>query len=362
MKLKLPLALLPLVLFWGPLFGQAVEVAPKRVGPYEVVVEVPREPVQNQGKTGTCWSYATTSFLETEVLRLTGQNIALSEMFVVRHAIIEKAKRFVMLHGKTQFGEGGLSHDVMAMVKAHGIVPKAAYTGLVEGQAFHDHEELFKVLEILVKRYAESVPDGRWLKGIAGLVDGYMGELPKTLNIDGKEMTPHAYAHEHLRIPVNDYVEVMSFRYAPFYEKAQLLVPDNWMMYGGYLNLPLDDFMANFESALRNGFSVAIDLDVSEETYRPGEGRAELTKELEEPGAITQDVREALFESRKTTDDHLIHVVGIVKDKEGKRLFLAKDSWGAHHGRLKGYRVLTENYVRAKVLAYMVHKDALIQR
>jgi bleomycin hydrolase len=120
--------------------------------------------------------------------------------------------------------------------------------------------------------------------------------------------------------------------------------------------------MSNFEAAVRNGYSVAIDLDVSEDTYRPGEGLAQLTADLEKPGAITQEVREQLFMSRKTTDDHLIHVVGIVKDKDGKRLFLAKDSWGANHGRLKGHRVLTENYVRAKVLAYMVHKDALIRR
>jgi bleomycin hydrolase len=251
---------------------------------------------------------------------------------------------------------------VIAMVKTYGIVPAESYTGLVDGEVVHNHGEVFKVVEDLVKRYAQDVSDPRWLRGIAGLVDGFLGTAPTTVKVNGVDVTPLEYARDHLKIPVNDYVEVMSFNYAPFYEKAQLLVPDNWMMYGDYLNLPIDDFMSNFEAAVRNGYSVAIDLDVSEDTYRPGEGLAQLTADLEKPGAITQEVREQLFMSRKTTDDHLIHVVGIVKDKDGKRLFLAKDSWGANHGRLKGHRVLTENYVRAKVLAYMVHKDALIRR
>ena len=332
------------------------------IGPYKVIKELHREPVLNQGRTGTCWCFATTSFLESEVFRITGKKVDLSEMFTVRNTILEKSQRYVMLDGKTQFGEGGLSHDVIAMVKKYGIVPQEDYTGLVQGQRFYDHGELFKVLEPLVKQFAEGKRSPLWLRGIAGLVDGYMGTPPSVVNVDGQQMTPQAYATDYLKIPVNDYVEVMSYSYAPFHEKAQLLVPDNWMMDGNYLNLPLDEFMANFEHAIQSGYSVAIDLDVSEQTYKPGKGLARLTDELEKPGAITQKVRDAMFTTESTTDDHLIHVVGVVKDKDGRRLFLAKDSWGANHGRLKGHRVLTENYVRAKVLAYMVHKDALLNR
>lgn len=342
--------------------AQPATAPAKTIGPYQVIVELPRRPVLNQGKTGTCWSYATTSFLETEVERITGRSVSLSEMFTVRHAIVEKARRYVMLHGKTVFDEGGLSHDVIAMVKANGIVPGDAYTGLVPGQSSHDHSELFKILGDLVKRYAEGPPDQRWLRGIEGLVDAYLGAPPDAVVVDGLPVTPREYALDHLKIPVDDYVEVMSFSYAPFHQRAQLLVPDNWMMDGNYLNLPLDEFMAIFENALMNGYSIAVDLDVSEDTYRPGEGLAQLPRVLEQPGAITQQVRDRMFETRETTDDHLIHVVGIVRDRNGKRLFLAKDSWGADHGRLQGYRVLTENYIRAKVLAYMVHKDALTLR
>jgi hypothetical protein len=187
---------------------------------------------------------------------------------------------------------------VIAMVKTYGIVPAESYTGLVDGEVVHNHGEVFKVVEDLVKRYAQDVSDPRWLRGIAGLVDGFLGTAPTTVKVNGVDVTPLEYARDHLKIPVNDYVEVMSFNYAPFYEKAQLLVPDNWMMYGDYLNLPIDDFMSNFEAAVRNGYSVAIDLDVSEDTYRPGEGLAQLTAEATDARLVDGDVRSTVAHER----------------------------------------------------------------
>ena len=48
------------------------------------VVKVPATPVKNQASTGTCWCFATTSFMESELLRMGKGTYDLSEMFIVR--------------------------------------------------------------------------------------------------------------------------------------------------------------------------------------------------------------------------------------------------------------------------------------
>lgn len=345
----------------------AIVAQPTKMGEWTVVSEFPRLPVENQGMTGTCWCFATTSFLETELQRIHGKTVDLSEMFTVRHTTIEKARRYLEAGGgnKAVFGEGGLSHDVIAMVREHGIVPQNAYTGLQPGDRMHAHGEMFKAVKGMLDAFSKGrrrrvSPKG--MNAVAAVVDTYLGATPKEIVVDGKKVTPKQYATDILKIPFDDYIEVMSYSYAPFHQEATLTVRDNWMKYDRYLNLPIDDFMKTFNHALEKGFSVAVDIDVSEKTYSPRNGIGTLTEDLEKEGAITQEVRDAMFKDKRTTDDHLMHIVGIARDKDGKRFYITKDSWGANHGKLKGYRMLSENYIRAKVLAYMIHKDGMPKR
>src|SRR5690606_13774411 len=79
--------------------------------------------VLSQGKTGTCWSFSTVSFLESEVKRMTGKDVDLSEMYIVRNTYPAKAKNYVSRQGKAQFSEGGLAHDVLNAVRVGGVVP-----------------------------------------------------------------------------------------------------------------------------------------------------------------------------------------------------------------------------------------------
>ena len=341
------------------LSGTAVGQATK-MGDYTIVSQVPRLAVESQDNTGTCWCFATTSFLESELERLHGKTVDLSEMFTVRHTYVEKAKRYVAAKGKAVFGQGGLSHDVIAMVREHGIVPQSAYDGLRKGQSRHSHSEMERAVKGMIDALAKARRlSPAWSGAVGAVLDAYLGEVPKSVKVNGKTMSPKQYAHDELKIPVDDYIEVMSYSYAPFHQEAMLTVQDNWMKYDRYINLPIDDFMSTFDNALKNGYSVAVDIDVSEKTYKPGQGIGTLTDDLEKPGAVTQAVRDAMFKDKRTTDDHLLHIVGIAKNADGKRFYVTKDSWGANHGRLNGYRMLSENYIRAKVLAYMVHKDAL---
>ena len=224
--------------------------------PFTTEVELSRLGVIDQGATGTCWSFATTSFLESEHERIHKRKIDLSEMYFARMAYLEKARRYVMLQGKTQLSEGGLSHDLPALIRLHGAVPESAYSGLCDGSTKHDHKELFELikasLEVLAKE--DWKPSKRWEAAILGIVDAYVGTPPKSVVIEGKTLTPKEYADDVLKLPIDHYVEVMSSGATPFHQAAELLVPDNWLRYQGYWNVPIDEFMEILDHALRSGY------------------------------------------------------------------------------------------------------------
>lgn len=326
---------------------------------FTVEVEHGRLPAISQGRAGTCWAFATMSFLESEVERIHGEAVDLSELHTVYHAYAEKAERFVRLHGKAQFSQGGLSHDVMAMVREHGIVRQSDYSGLLAGERDHDHTEMEKLLKAIIDQVAESGSKGdKWQAALRGVLSAYLGEPPRSITVDGKSMTPQEYASDVLKIRPRDYVEVMSYRAQPYWERTQLLVPDNWMLYGGYWNVPLEDFLEGLDIALRAGYTAAIDIDMSEPTTRGRNPVWTLPGELEAEGAITEELRQEMFDTRATTDDHLMQIVGIARDDSGKVFYLTKNSHGGG-GPYEGHLYISRNYLAAKLLSYMVHKDAL---
>lgn len=331
--------------------------APATADGFTIELELPRRPAISQDQTGTCWSYATTSFFESELERIHHEAFDLSEMHTVYFAYLEKAKRYVRLHGKAQFSQGGLSHDLLPIVRAHGVVPSDAYSGLCRGQTAHDHGELESVLQPVLDKLAKSSsPSPHWEQAIRGILDAYLGPVPASVVAHGTEVTPQRYATEVLRLPIDDYVEVMSFSYTPFGERGELLVPDNWLRWQGYWNVPVDELLANLDHALKTGYTVAVDVDVSEPTN--GAVVFRLSDALEKR-TITDEMRQRMFDSRETTDDHLMHVVGTARDKDGKPHYLTKNSWGSS-GPFAGHAMITRNYMAAKLLAFMVHRDALL--
>ena len=66
---------------------------------------VKHTPVKDQHRTGTCWSFATVSFLEAEILRISNMELDLSEMFYVRNAYAHKADLYVRFHGTNNFSQ-----------------------------------------------------------------------------------------------------------------------------------------------------------------------------------------------------------------------------------------------------------------
>ncbi len=336
--------------------------APAPAPEFTILKELPRRDAIDQGMTGTCWAFATTSFLETEAERITGKPVDLSEVFTVRQAILEKVRRQLASEDRPNFGEGGLSHDVIWSAREHGLVPAAAYLGRPENQRSHNHSELFRLLDAMIKEVTakKARPSPHLQRALAAFVDAYLGVPPAEVQVEGRTLSPKEYATSELKLPLDDYVELMSYSYAPFHAKATLTVPDNWMRYSDYLNVPLDEFMTGIDHALDNGYSVAVDIDVSEKGFQGGAGRAILVpEEMEKPGAVTQDVRDKMFADKTTTDDHLMHIVGLARHRDGRRFYLTKDSGGPKRGPYQGHTFISENYLRAKALGYMVHKDAL---
>ncbi len=339
---------------------------------FNEVINLDATPVISQGNTGTCWSFSSTSFLESEIIRLTGRQIDLSEMYTVRNIYPKKAENFVMRQGKAQFSEGGLAHDVLNSVSQYGLVPNSVFSGLLENDAYHDHSELSAVLRSMVETYVSN-PSGalskKWRNAIDGVLTAYIGSNPTTFTFEGESYTPHSFL-KMAQIRPSDYVSITSFTHAPFYTKFVLNIPDNWSN-GSFYNVPLDDMMGTIDYALEHGFTVELDCDVSERTFSSKHGVAvvpeskEHTKKALEAiypeKAITQGYRQQEFENYRTTDDHLMHITGILKDQNGTKYYKVKNSWGTDASRNAngGYVYFSESYMRLKTISITVHKDAI---
>ncbi len=323
-------------------------------------------PVKNQARTGTCWSFATASFLETELMRQGHENLNLSEMFVVRNIYKNKARNYLLRQGKANFSQGSLSHDLIAAVKRNGIVPESVYSGLLEGENAHNHSEM----EAGLKGFLDGVMKSRrlstkWDEAFEGILDAYIGEVPSSFTYKGKSYTPKSFA-EHLGIDDNDYVSLTSFSHHDFYDSFILEIPDNYSN-GAYYNIPLDELLNTIDMAVEKGYSVAWDGDVSEKSFNAKEGIAVLPQDEKRedlftmPGdemEVNQKIRQAQFENYATTDDHLMHIVGKATDQNGTVYYIIKNSWG-EISPYKGYLYMSRQYVAMKTVAIMVHRDAL---
>jgi bleomycin hydrolase len=312
-----------------------------------------------QAITNTCWCFSTTSFFESEVYRLSKKEVKLSEMYTVYWEYIEKARRFVQERGNSEFGEGSEANAVTRVWKKYGVVPESAYTGLLPGQKVHDHVALFAELQsylMSVKRNNEWNEEGV-VATFRSILDHYMGRPPESIQINGKTMTPPGYLANVLNLKLDDYVDIMSLMEKPYYQKVEYEVGDNWWHSKDYLNVPVDDFMALVKKAIRSGYTLAIGGDTSEPGYEGHAGIA-VVPTFDIPAAYIDDcARQFRFSNKTTGDDHGIHIVGYT-EKDGTDWYLIKDSGsGSRNNSHPGYFFYREDYVKLKMIAFLVHKD-----
>jgi bleomycin hydrolase len=344
--------------------------------------------VQDQSSTGTCWSFSALSFFESELLRMGKGSHNLSEMFVVRNSYIDKADKYVRMHGKSNFGQGGAFHDIPYVIKNYGIVPEEVYSGLNYGTEKHNHNELDAVLTAMLKAVTENHQKSltsSWKKAYTGVVDAYLGNVPESFMYQGKKYTPKEFAAS-LGLKMEDYVYLSSFTHHPFYQPFVLEVEDNWASQQVF-NIPLDEMLSVINNSVNKGFTVAWATDVSEKGFSFKNGLAivpedetavtkkgEDNKQFNNAGAdktgtpfdapskeqaITQQNRQDAFDNYQTTDDHGMHIVGIYTDQTGKTFYRVKNSWGTKHNDCDGYLFASEAYVKYKTMDIMVHKDSL---
>ncbi len=322
---------------------------------------LPHLPPVRQDTTGSCWSFSAVSFLESELLRLGKGPVKLSEMYIVYHEYLEKARRFVREKGKSALGEGSEENAALMRIQSYGIVRAEDYNGLLPGITKYNHEKMFQEIKDQLE-FLQS--KNRWdedlaLASVRLILNKYMGAPPSTIMVEGKEITPLQYAMDVLRLPLGDYVDFMSFLYEPFYTLGEYKVEDNWWHSKDYHNVPLNEWYAAIIGAVKKGYTVAIGGDVSE-LGRCGECDIAIIPAFDiDPGSIGQDAREFRFENKTSTDDHGMHLVGYQRYK-GHDWFLIKDSGsGAAKGQFVGYFFFREDFVKLKMLTFMVHRDAV---
>ena len=353
---------------------------------FTTIKENPVTSIKNQYRSGTCWCFSALSFVESEVLRMKGDSLDLSEMFVVGKSYRDRAVKYVRLDGHLNFAAGSSFGDVLHVINDYGIVPQEAMPGFNYGTDKPEHSEL----DAALKGYVDAIKSNpnrklstAWLRGFDGIIEAYFGEYPETFTVNGVEYTPESY-RDHIGFNYDDYVNITSFTHHPFYEPFIIEVCDNWRWDTAY-NLPMDEMMEVMYNAIDKGYTIAWGSDVSEKGFtRDGlavmpvekkkaaagsdqerwvgkakdEPKEEVKTELPKEMEITQEMRQEGYDRKTTTDDHGMHIYGLAQDQNGTKYFMVKNSWG-EAGKYKGIWYASDAFVRYKTMNIVVHKDAL---
>ena len=317
-------------------------------------------PPRGQFRTGTCWCFSGTSFIESEIYRQTGQKVKLSEMYTVYNEYLEKVRNFVRQRGDTWNGEGSEQNAVIVIMKRHGAMPEEVYPGWIGDERF-DHAKLSSEIEGYLNfiNNTNYWDEAAVIEAVKPILNKYMGEPPVTFNYDGKTMTPTEFLKDVVKINLDDYVSCISTLSKPFHKTVEYEVWDNWRHDSTYYNLPLDEWYGAIKKAVNNGYTAVLGGDVSEPGYN-GMENAAVVPDFDIPqDYINQDSREFRFNNETTGDDHGIHLIGYTHTG-GHDWYLMKDSSRRRHqGKFPGYMFYRDDYIRLKMLTFMVHKDAL---
>lgn len=340
------------------------------------MIDLETTSVKNQGSSGTCWSYSTNSFLESEMAKKGKTPVALSEIYSARCVYNDKADNYVRMHGALEWGDGGACHDVVNMYRKYGAVPAEAYSGLQYGTTKNKFAEMQSMLKGMLDGAVKN-PNGKltpvWKTAFTSVMDTYLGAPPQKFTYKGKQYTPRTFADEVVGLNPDDYVEMTSFTNMPFYRKSILMVPDNWS-YDAMWNVKVDDLTDAIDNALANGYTVAWATDVSERSFSWKNGVAFVPEKdwddmsedeqkamfngPQKERVITQEARQQAFDNYSTTDDHGMHIVGLARDAMGREYYKVKNSWGDKNDN-KGYLYVSKPYVMYKTTAILMNKNAL---
>jgi bleomycin hydrolase len=353
-----------------PYFINAQGKKKKEIYEFEIIKDVKATTIKNQGKTNTSWSFATMSFIESELIRIGKGERNLSPMFNVRYVYPMKAENFIRHQGSLLFDPGGQAHDVIAVIKKYGFVPEEIYSGKNFGEENHNHAEMDALLKAIVETVIKNKSGKitpRWHEVFESILNIYLGIPPIEFTYQGKTYTPKNFA-ELMGVNPADYVEVTSYSHHPFYTKFNLEIPAN-ITNDLYFNVTIDDLTKIIDNAIEHGYSVVWDGDITEKSFDKKKGIATIpsadegetteTEQLIKEKVITQELRQQTFDDQTSTDDHNMHITGIAKDRNGNKFYYAKNSYGSVNQKYGGYIFMSESYFRMKTNSIMLHKEAI---
>ncbi|HMK27863.1 MAG TPA: C1 family peptidase [Chitinophagaceae bacterium] len=313
--------------------------------------------VKDQFISSTCWSFSSNSFLESELMKMGRGNFDLSEMFIARYSMLRKIRRHLQLKGQNFFTPGGQFHDVMWVIKNYGIVPESTYPGKGRGENSHNHSEMDTVLSRYVKDMVSKGVvnmNAEQEHFIDSVLDHYLGPVPKEFSYKARTYTPKTFLEQVLKFNPDDYIEITSYTHHPFYGSFVLEDKYNWTG-DAYYNVTITDFSRITDSALKNGYTVGWDGDAQDAYFDFTEGLAYM------PDAINdfQAARQKAFEDQTTLLDHMMHIVGVVKDIKGQKWYYIKNSWGDYSNSLGGFLFMRDDYFKIRTVAIIVNKKAI---
>ncbi|PKP01886.1 MAG: aminopeptidase [Bacteroidetes bacterium HGW-Bacteroidetes-6] len=325
-------------------------------GLFDTLALVPHTTVKDQQSSGTCWSFATTSFIESELIRTNHISLDLSEMFFVYYSLVAKAEMHVRMQGNNFFTPGGQMHDIMNVVQQHGLMPEEAYGGYTTEENGHNHALLDTALAHYMNQISRlkfpELPANRNTI-VDSIISLYLGIPPQNFNFHGKKWNSKEFCDSAGFNP-DEYITLTSYSHHPYYSWFVLEDRYNWSN-GLYYNVPPDVFVQLCDSALLKGYSFVWDGDVSEVGFRPETGVASLSLTQK---ANIETLRQIMFNNHETTVDHVMHIVGKLRKYNGDEYYLVKNSWGLY-GKYKGYILMSCDYFLLKTVAVMMNKNAI---
>ena len=339
---------------------------------FTTVKELPITSIKNQWRSGTCWAYGTLGYLESEILRQTGREYNLCEMFVVNKDYMDNAKHYVRMHGFSQISEGGSCDDVIDVIRHYGICPEDAMPapGSLVGDSLANFKVFFPQFEATVRRAIVpddsvaadlvaaqkaataigAVPRPHWQDSVQAVIDRYVGRCPESFVYEGKTYTPQSFAQS-LGLNFDDYVSLTSYLHHPFREWIVIEAPYKWRLKPSY-NIPIDELMNALDAALDAGYTVAWGGDVSGGLTVKG------TAELPDSVQPTQQLRQEQWDDWRFTYDHVMLIYGKAIDENGKPYYIVKNTWGKV-GPYAGIWYMSRDYMALNTTYIFLNRRAL---
>ena len=300
-------------------------------------------PVKDQGRSQLCWLYGFLATVESEHL-MSGDSVNLSVDYLARRILEDETRRCFLSGGRSSISLRGMSLMAQHALVAYGAMPYDAYCN----QKPVNYDALTRKL----MRIAGTQPSlSALIARGQTLMDDEIGPEPLHVYMLGMEYTPLQFGESLCRR--DEYMGLTSFTHHPFGKSFVFEVPDNRTR-DTFLNVPIDRLMHSIEAALLAGHAVCWEGDTSEAGFSFQSGKADIAA----PTSCTQAMRQQLFERRKTTDDHVMELIGLARDHQGRRWFIAKNSWGTHN-RYGGWMYLSREYVYLKTVAVYLRREAV---